>query len=288
MLRQPVAAQRCAQRGGGQQQTGTCDGHQGIISYSHARRTRPRAAYRARGHAARIDRARRRQARARARALRTRHRQRLGRGRGAGAARRAPAARRRCAWPRAARRADGAGPRPRARDPAHQGAHSGRLPHRGRLVRGCASARRRARAGAALEVARRNVRRHRLARRVRLRKSDHFRALGRATYDIILSNPPYVGARELAGLPAEYRHEPRVALAAGSAGLDSVRIILQEARRHLRPRGVLIVEVGNTERAVRRAFRRLPFVWLEFARGGGGVFLLSREQLQGPQATFSQ
>ena len=132
---------------------------------------------------------------------------------------------------------------------------------------------------AALEVARRNVRRHRLARRIRLRKSDHFRALGRATYDIIVSNPPYVGARELAGLPPEYRHEPRVALAAGSAGLDSVRIILREARRHLRPRGVLIVEVGNTERAVRRAFRRLPFVWLEFERGGGGVFLLAREQL---------
>jgi ribosomal protein L3 glutamine methyltransferase len=88
-----------------------------------------------------------------------------------------------------------------------------------------------------------------------------------------------VGARELAGLPPEYRHEPRVALAAGRAGLDSVRIILREARRHLRPRGVLIVEVGNTERAVRRAFRRLPFVWLEFERGGGGVFLLRREQL---------
>ena len=132
---------------------------------------------------------------------------------------------------------------------------------------------------AALEVARRNVRRHRLARRVRVRKSDHFRALGRLTYDIIVSNPPYVGARELAGLPPEYRHEPRVALAAGRAGLDSVRTILREARRHLRPRGVLIVEVGNTERAVRRAFRRLPFVWLEFERGGGGVFLLSREQL---------
>jgi ribosomal protein L3 glutamine methyltransferase len=132
---------------------------------------------------------------------------------------------------------------------------------------------------AALEVARGNVSRHRLARRVRLKKSDHFRALGRLTYDIIVSNPPYVGARELAGLPPEYRHEPRVALAAGRAGLDSVRTILREARRHLRPRGVLIVEVGNTERAVRRAFRRLPFVWLEFERGGGGVFLLAREQL---------
>ena len=132
---------------------------------------------------------------------------------------------------------------------------------------------------AALEVARGNVRRQRLARRVRLKKSDHFRALGRLSYDIIVSNPPYVGARELAGLPPEYRHEPRVALAAGRAGLDSVRVILREARRHLRPRGVLIVEVGNTERAVRRAFRRLPFVWLEFERGGGGVFLLRREQL---------
>jgi ribosomal protein L3 glutamine methyltransferase len=131
----------------------------------------------------------------------------------------------------------------------------------------------------ALQVARDNVRRRRLTRRVRVVKSDHFRALGRARYDIIVSNPPYVGARELAGLPPEYRHEPRVALAAGRAGLDSVRVILRQARRHLRPRGVLIVEVGNTEAAVRRAFRRLPFVWLQFERGGGGVFLLAREQL---------
>ena len=134
---------------------------------------------------------------------------------------------------------------------------------------------------AALAVARANVRAHRLGARVRLKKSDHFRALGRATYDIIVSNPPYVGSRELRALPPEYRHEPRVALAAGRAGLDSVRIILREARRHLRPGGVLIVEVGNTESAVRRAFPRLPCVWLEFERGGGGVLLLSREQLPG-------
>jgi ribosomal protein L3 glutamine methyltransferase len=111
-------------------------------------------------------------------------------------------------------------------------------------------------------------------------RSDHFSALGNATYDIIVANPPYVGARELAALPPEYRHEPRLALAAGSSGLDSVRIILAEAARHLRPRGLLIVEVGNTERAVRRGWRRLPFVWLEFERGGGGVFLLTREELQ--------
>jgi ribosomal protein L3 glutamine methyltransferase len=132
---------------------------------------------------------------------------------------------------------------------------------------------------AALEVARRNVRRHRLAARVRLRRSDHFSALGGASYDIIVANPPYVGARELKRLPPEYRHEPRVALAAGPKGLKSVAIILREAHRHLRPRGLLIVEVGNTERAVQRAFPRLPFLWLQFARGGGGVFLLRREQL---------
>jgi len=133
---------------------------------------------------------------------------------------------------------------------------------------------------AALEVARRNVRRNRLTRRVRLIRSDHFSALGTASYDIIVANPPYVGARELAGLPPEYRHEPRVALAAGRSGLDSVRVILAQAASHLRPRGLLIVEVGNTEHAVRRTWPHLPFVWLEFERGGGGVFLLTREELQ--------
>ena len=89
-----------------------------------------------------------------------------------------------------------------------------------------------------------------------------------------------VGERELEGLPAEYGHEPRIALAAGRAGLDSVRIILREAGRHLQPGGLLGVEVGNTETAVRRVFRHLPFVWLDFERGGGGVFVLTAEQLR--------
>jgi ribosomal protein L3 glutamine methyltransferase len=131
----------------------------------------------------------------------------------------------------------------------------------------------------ALEVARINVRRHRLGRRMRVLESDHFSALRGQSYDIIVTNPPYVGERELEGLPPEYRHEPRIALAAGRAGLDSVRVILREAARYLQPRGLLVVEVGNTETAVRRAFRDLPFVWLEFERGGGGVFLLTAEQL---------
>lgn len=131
----------------------------------------------------------------------------------------------------------------------------------------------------ALAVAHENVRSRRLGKRVRLVKSNHFSALEGETYDIIVSNPPYVGAQEMRGLPPEYRHEPRLALAAGRSGLDSVRVILNEAGRHLRSEGVLIVEVGNTEHAVRRAFPTLPFTWLDFERGGGGVFLLPAEAL---------
>jgi ribosomal protein L3 glutamine methyltransferase len=132
----------------------------------------------------------------------------------------------------------------------------------------------------ALEVAAINRRRLRLTRRVRLIESDHFTALSGESYDIIASNPPYVGTREMRGLPREYRHEPRLALESGREGLDSAGIILREAARHLRPRGLLVVEVGNTERALRRAYPHLPFTWLDFERGGGGVFLLTREQLE--------
>lgn len=132
---------------------------------------------------------------------------------------------------------------------------------------------------AALQLAALNLRRHRLGRRVRLLQSDYFSALRGERYDIIVSNPPYVGAREMRSLPPEYRHEPRLALASGRDGMAAVRAILQDARRHLNPGGILIVEVGNTEVAVQRAFPQLPFTWLSFERGGGGVFLLKAEQL---------
>jgi ribosomal protein L3 glutamine methyltransferase len=135
----------------------------------------------------------------------------------------------------------------------------------------------------ALAVARRNIRRHRLGRRVRARKSDYLGALADGAYDIIVSNPPYVGRGELARLPAEYGHEPKLALAAGADGLEAVRAILAGAARCLRPGGILVVEVGNTERGVRRRYARLPFTWLQFTRGGGGVFLLTREQLVAAQ-----
>jgi ribosomal protein L3 glutamine methyltransferase len=131
----------------------------------------------------------------------------------------------------------------------------------------------------ALEVCRRNVRRLGLAGRVAVLRSDHFAAVQGRRYDIIVSNPPYVGRAEMRGLPREYEHEPRLGLVSGADGLDSVRTILSSARKHLRDDGILVVEVGNTEHALVRAFPRLPFVWPDIAIGGGGVFVLRAADL---------
>jgi ribosomal protein L3 glutamine methyltransferase len=137
---------------------------------------------------------------------------------------------------------------------------------------------------AALTVCRRNVRRLGLGRRVRVLKSDYFDAVGGCRYDIIVSNPPYVGRAEMRALPREYRHEPKMGLAAGADGLDSVRAIFSAARQHLVDDGILVVEVGNTERALMRAFPRLPFIWPDIAMGGGGVFVLRAADLEGEGA----
>ncbi len=132
---------------------------------------------------------------------------------------------------------------------------------------------------AALQVARRNVRRLGLQKRVRTLQSDYFAAVEGCRYDIIVSNPPYVGRAEMRRLPREYRHEPRLGLASGVDGLDSVRAIFAAARRHLSRDGILVVEVGNTEEALLRTFPTLPFVWPQIEMGGGGVFLLRARDL---------
>lgn len=131
----------------------------------------------------------------------------------------------------------------------------------------------------ALRVAGINVRRYRLSRRVRLARSDLFCAIGKRRYDLIVTNPPYVDARTMRRLPPEYDYEPHAALAAGREGLDFVRPILLQAARHLNPRGLLVCEVGDSRRALERAFPRLAFVWAETSEARSCVFALEREQL---------
>lgn len=133
--------------------------------------------------------------------------------------------------------------------------------------------------GEALEVTKINIARFQLEQRVRAIQSDVFAGLGGSRYDVIVSNPPYVGDQEMAELPVEYSREPRMALHSGTDGLDITRRILQGARAHLTDHGILIVEVGNSEVALEEAYPSVPFTWLEFERGGGGVFVLTAEQL---------
>lgn len=131
----------------------------------------------------------------------------------------------------------------------------------------------------ALTVAQRNVLDYGLADRVNLLRSDLFANLRGKQYDVIISNPPYVTANAMTTLPAEYRHEPAVALAGGDDGLDAVRSILDAAPRHLNPHGTLAVEVGSGREAVEATFPRLPFVWLATPSADDAVFLLKREEL---------
>ncbi len=131
----------------------------------------------------------------------------------------------------------------------------------------------------ALAVARRNVDDYDLGARLQLIQSDAFAGLEGKTYDVIISNPPYVNAESMATLPEEYRCEPELALASGKDGLDFVRIILANAARHLNPEGVLIVEIGHNRDELEIAFPEITFTWLDTTAGDQFVFMLRREDL---------
>lgn len=130
----------------------------------------------------------------------------------------------------------------------------------------------------ALEVAEINIEQHQVFDRVVALQSDLF-AAAHGKYDLIISNPPYVDAEDMASLPDEYLHEPQMALAAGEDGLDLVHIILKQARQFLTDNGLLVVEVGNSWPALVDAYPNLDFVWPNFERGGHGVFVLQASQL---------
>lgn len=131
----------------------------------------------------------------------------------------------------------------------------------------------------ALNVARQNVGDYGLSDQVKLIQSDMFAALDGESYDLIVSNPPYVNAESMETLPEEYLHEPRIALASGSDGLDHVRVILANAKEHLNDHGLLIVEIGHNRLELEMAFPELEFTWLDTDGGDEHVFLLTKEQL---------
>lgn len=139
----------------------------------------------------------------------------------------------------------------------------------------------------ALDVAEKNKIKHKLEDRLNIIESDLFNNLQGRFYDLIVSNPPYVDAEDMANLPDEYRHEPELGLAAGSNGLDLVIPMLRDAKYHLNPGGVIIVEVGNSEEALAELFSEVPFMWLSFEYGGDGVFMLDANEIEKHHDVFA-
>jgi ribosomal protein L3 glutamine methyltransferase len=136
----------------------------------------------------------------------------------------------------------------------------------------------------ALDVAKINITKHQVDDQVHIIKSDLWRELAEQKYDVIVSNPPYVGAQEMTTLPAEYRHEPTSALEAAENGLALVEKILLHAAKHLTDMGLLFVEVGNSDYATMERWPDIDFLWLDFEHGGHGIFMLTQQQC----LTFSQ
>jgi ribosomal protein L3 glutamine methyltransferase len=140
----------------------------------------------------------------------------------------------------------------------------------------------------ALEVAATNIERHDLEGRVEPIQSDLFAGLRGRRYDLIVSNPPYVSLDEMSGLPDEYHQEPALGLEAGEDGLDIVSRILRQAADFLEPGGILVIEVGSSAEALMERYPEVPFLWLDFERGGDGVFLLTADQLAEYQTDFDE
>jgi len=130
----------------------------------------------------------------------------------------------------------------------------------------------------ALSLAQENIDLHRLQKRITLYQGSLFEPI-KNKYSLIISNPPYVDADDIAAMPAEFLHEPLMGLAAGGDGLDLVRVMLRCAADYLEPEGCLVVEVGNSMIALQAAYPQLEFSWLQFAGGGHGVFMVTREEL---------
>ena len=131
----------------------------------------------------------------------------------------------------------------------------------------------------AISVAERNIADYHLTERVHPIQSDAFSQLTGKRYDLIISNPPYVDAESVATLPPEYLHEPEMALGSGEDGLDFTHIILREAKKHLTPNGLLIVEIGHNREVLEAAYPTLPFTWLDTTAGDEYVFLLNAADL---------
>ena len=137
----------------------------------------------------------------------------------------------------------------------------------------------------AIDVSNINIANYGLEEQVTAIQSDMFAALAGKTYDVLISNPPYVDAPSMAALPTEYRNEPQLALGSGTDGLDHTHTILHEAANYLTDEGVLIVEIGHNREALLEAYPAVPFVWLDTSAGDQFVFLLTKAQLLATEAS---
>ncbi|WP_448210890.1 50S ribosomal protein L3 N(5)-glutamine methyltransferase [Colwellia sp. MEBiC06753] len=140
----------------------------------------------------------------------------------------------------------------------------------------------------ALNVAQINIEGHGLMEQVIPIQSDLFASVEQEKYDLIVTNPPYVDQEDVDSLPQEYLHEPEMGLGSGHDGLDITREILAQAAEHLTDDGILVCEVGNSQIHVEATYPDVPFHWVTFERGGHGVFVLTKAQLDEYQETFNQ